>query len=258
MKDGNLMHRFNKHLLAGLGLVIIILAVGGYLLTQFKNKANTESVKVDQVKIEESPALANNIGDYDQGSIGQVKTLRQIDATDHVWGELTSPVQIIIYDDFECPYCAQYFDKIEQVKKDYAGKVAIAYRHFPLSNIHPTNLIAAEASECAAEQGKFWEMYTKLFEDNKQNKFSVEQWKLDAIALGLDKAKFNQCLDSSKYKTKIDQQLAEGSSFGVTGTPTTFINGEIIIGDNPYEDTTASDGRKIEGLKSIINRLLLK
>ncbi len=181
-------------------------------------------------------------------------SLRPADETDHIWGDLDAPVQLIIYDDFECPFCARFYDTVNQIKEYFGNKVVVVFRHFPL-RFHPNAMNAALASECAAEQGKFWEMYDKIFADNKARRLSVEQFKKDAKDLGLDLVKFNQCLDTKKYKDKIERQMLEGRNAGVTGTPGNFINGRPLPGAYPFEDFERM-GKKVDGMKSIIESYL--
>ncbi len=153
---------------------------------------------------------------------------------DYVKGNKNAQVQIIEFSDFECPYCARHYDTMKQVAADYGDKVGIAFRQFPLS-FHPEAEKAAEASECAGEQGKFWEMHDKLFAANQAGTMSVDKWKEEAKNLGLDTAKFNDCLDSGKYASTIRSDMAEGEAAGVQGTPATFINGQLVSGAIPYE-----------------------
>ena len=185
----------------------------------------------------------------------QAEKVRPIDSSDHVFGQLNAPVKIIIYSDFECPYCADFSQAIKQTEQAFGDKVAVAFRHYPLAG-HPEAETAAEASECAAEQGKFWGMHDKLFADNMAGRMSPEQFKADAVDLSLDAEKFNQCLDSGKYKAKVAEQLAEGKRVGVTGTPTFFLNGLIYPGAYPFEDFPGQGGKMEKGLKSLINELL--
>lgn len=183
------------------------------------------------------------------------QTLKPIDQTDHVWGDPKAPVAMIVYSDFECPFCAEFAATMKKIENEFSGKIAIAFRHYPLAG-HPDAKKAAEASECAAEQGRFWEMHDKLFADNLAGRMSVEQFKQDAADLGLDQNKFNQCLDSGQYAEKVSQEKAEGDKAGVTGTPTIFINGNIYPGAYPFEDFTNSAGQPEKGMKSIVSELL--
>ncbi|MDD4332953.1 MAG: thioredoxin domain-containing protein [Patescibacteria group bacterium] len=186
-----------------------------------------------------------------------LQKLRPIDDTDHVWGEASAPVEIIVYSDFDCPFCADFYGTLEKVKKEYADKIKIAFRHYFLYS-HSNAMGAAIASECASEQEKFWEMYDKLFADNKSAILNSEQYNQNAKDIGLDLAKFQQCVETEKYKDKIYSQMLEGKNFGVNGTPTIFVNDEILPGAYPYEDFTGSDGVAREGLKSVIERELAK
>jgi len=208
-------------------IIVIILVVAGLILMA-----------------RESKAPQNN---------GQ--TLRPIGQTDHVWGDVGAPVAIIVYSDFECPFCSKFAETMKQIEENFKDKVAITFRHYSLPG-HPDAEKAAEASECAAEQGKFWEMYDKLFADNVVGRMSADQFKKDAADLDLSQEQFNQCLDSGKYKNKIAEQKLEGNKAGVTGTPTIFVNGNIYPGAYPFEDFTSPDGRQEKGMKSIISEWL--
>lgn len=244
-------------------IAIVLVVAVGIRVMQKVSPADLNSKKADTAKeLEQAKQVQDvetqKIGSFDETKIGKILPVRQPDDKDHVWGNLTAPVRVIVYDDFECPFCAEYYDTIDKAKKEFGDKIAIVFRHFPLTNIHPYALKAAEASECAAEQGKFWEMYNRLYADNKASQLYDSQVKADAKALQLDTAKFDQCFDTDKYREEILAEMAEAKTFNVNGSPTTFVNDEIVIGANPYEDMVASDGRKIEGLKTIITRLLQK
>lgn len=256
MKDSPLLHKFNKHLFFIIGLLILLAAIGYFLFGKQAPIANQEQSGNQQAA--EADRGKENVKLNTDEESAQFKPVREISADDHLWGNVSAPVKMIVYDDFECPFCANYYDTLEQAKKEFGDKLVIAFRHFPLVNIHVYSMKAAEASECASEQGKFWEMYHKLFADNKAGIMSETQFKEDAKSLGLDGAKFDQCLFQEKYKDKINEQMLEARSFNVNGTPTTFVNGEIVVGAYPMDDFTGSDGIKTEGLRSIINRQLNK
>ena len=234
----------NKMFIVGLVIIGLVVVIGLGLTIINKRQANQAS--------QQNNNTDNQATTDDQY---QVKPVRPVDETDHLWGDKNAAVQLIVYDDFECPFCAEFYDTLEKIKAEFKGKVAIAYRHYPLA-MHPNALAAAQASECAAEQGKFWEMYSKLFAENKAGRMSSEQFKIDAKDLGLDQVKFSQCLDTEKYKNKILEQMLEGKNAGVTGTPTVFVNGNIYPGAYPFEDFIARDGKPEKGMKSIINELL--
>ncbi|MDP2930387.1 MAG: thioredoxin domain-containing protein [bacterium] len=167
---------------------------------------------------------------------GQPSTAQTFEITrdNHIRGDFSAPITLVEFSDFECPFCAQHYPTLTKILDDYKGKVRLAYKHFPLS-IHPNSQKAAEASECADEQGKFWEYHDKLFESLAASGYSVANFKQWAKDLGLNSGKFDGCLDSGKFAQKVKNDSQEGSQKGVNGTPATFINGQLISGALPYE-----------------------
>jgi protein-disulfide isomerase len=149
-----------------------------------------------------------------------------------VRGNPKAPVMIVEFSDFQCPYCHQVEPTIKQVLAKYGDKVSLAYRDFPLRQIHSQAEIAAEASRCALEQGKYWEYHDQLFTASKLEKDALIDY---ARNLNLDEKQFGSCLDSEKYKTQIDKDLEEGRTAGVTGTPGFFINGVAFAGAQAEE-----------------------
>ena len=116
--------------------------------------------------------------------------------------------------------------------EQYAGKVRLVFRHFPL-DFHEKAPKAAEASLCANEQKKFWEFHDVMFKN--QEKLSIDDLKGHATSIGLDAAKFGECLDSGKMKKTVDEDMAAGKKVGVSGTPAFFINGTMLSGAQPIE-----------------------
>lgn len=145
-----------------------------------------------------------------------------------VRGNTNAPVIIVEFSDFSCPFCRRAESTLNGVLAKYQGKVSLAYRDFPVRNLHPQAQAAAEASRCAAEQGKFWEYHDVLFES--PDKLSHEGLLESARNLNLDEKRFSQCLDTGRYKTQVEQDLQEGVKVGVSGTPTFFINGVLLAG----------------------------
>ncbi len=148
------------------------------------------------------------------------------------WGPKDAPVTIIEFSDYQCPYCGRAEkEAVAQVKENYKGKVRIVFRDFPLA-FHKDSEKAHEAAACAGEQDKFWEMHDKLFANARA--LGIDKLYGYATEIGLDGEKFKACLDSGKTAAAIQQDLADGASFGVTGTPAFFINGRFISGAQPY------------------------
>jgi len=157
----------------------------------------------------------------------------QVAAEGPTRGPKDAPVTIVEFSDFECPYCGQAFETVEQVMSSYAGKVRLVYRQFPLS-FHPHAAKAAEASLCAADQGKFWEYHDVLFKNQK--KLDPTDLKAHATEVGIDPQKFGQCLDSGDKKKVVDADQQAGLAAGVGGTPAFFINGIFLNGAQPIDE----------------------
>ena len=152
---------------------------------------------------------------------------------DYVKGDENAPVTIIEYSDFECPFCGRFFEQtLPQIEENYidTGKVKLIYRDFPLG-FHANAQKAAEAAECAGEQGKYWEMHDTLYETGA---LSIANLKQHAKDLGLDSTQFDSCLDSGKYATEVTDDMAKGQAAGVSGTPSFTINGKLLVGAQPY------------------------
>lgn len=162
-----------------------------------------------------------------------VSKLSPVTDQDHIRGNKDAKVTLIVISDFQCPYCQRHEETLKQVVKDYGNKVRIVWRNFPLTSIHPYAQKAAEAAECAGDQNKFWEMHDKLFEN--QSALTVDNLKGYAKGLGLNETTFSSCLDSGKYTEKVNKQAAEAQASGVSGTPGTFVNSELVKGAYPFD-----------------------
>jgi protein-disulfide isomerase len=147
-------------------------------------------------------------------------------------GPDNAPVTIVEFSDFECPFCGGLFPTLKEVEKNYAGKIRIVYRQFPLANVHPHAEKAAEASLCAFEQQHFWEFHDAMFGNQKE--LSIPDLKQRAVDLKLDSEKFNECIDSGREAAAIQKDVQDGARAGVTGTPAMFINGRFLSGNQPY------------------------
>ena len=162
-------------------------------------------------------------------------------------GNQNAEIIIVEYSDYQCPFCRTWFSSSKgQLQSEYIdkGNVLFVYKDFPLS-FHPMAQPYAEAARCAGDQGKYWEMHDKIFEE--QNKYGqgtisnltkddIKAW---ATELGLNAAEFNSCFDSGKYSSAVQANFSEGSQLGVSGTPSFFIGtsngtGQKIVGAQPY------------------------
>jgi protein-disulfide isomerase len=148
-------------------------------------------------------------------------------------GSPKAPVMIVEFSDYQCPYCHSVEPTVKELLAKYGDKVSFSYRDFPLSAIHSQAMIAAEASRCALEQGKFWEYHDQLFTASKLEKDDLLGY---ARELNLDDKQFESCLTSEKYKADIEKDTQEGRKAGVSGTPGFFVNGVEISGAKPKEE----------------------
>jgi len=153
--------------------------------------------------------------------------------SDHVRGPKDAKITLVEWSDFQCPFCSRFHPSIVRAMQEYSGKIRWVYRHFPLESIHPNARPAAEASECAAEQGKFWEFADKLFE--RQSELGPDLYPKLAKELRLDQATFTACVTSRKYQQRVADNEQAGLAVGVRGTPGSFVNGVEVPGAVPYE-----------------------
>lgn len=200
-----------------------------YLESQVNNNANAVAAN-GQAAVPTEP-LPPQIVDVENGQLP-------------ILGNDDAKVTIVEFSDFQCPFCKAYIDDThEQLKEQYidTGKVKFAYRHYPLTSIHPNAQLAGEASECANEQGKFWEYHDKLFAEqdtwSPQTLADVSNSFVDyAGELGLNTDQFKSCVESEKYKAKVEEDMAAGEQAQVDGTPAFFVNGYRLTGAQPFSE----------------------
>jgi protein-disulfide isomerase len=158
---------------------------------------------------------------------------QKVDATGHPSkGPADAPIVIVEFSDFQCPFCQRANPTVDQVLKTYGDKIRFVYRHYPLPN-HPDARPAAEAAECADEQGRFWPYHDQLFAN--VSRLSGPDLLQHAKAAGLDAPTFAECVDSRRFKGKVESDLKDADEAGVSGTPAFFINGRPLEGAQPFE-----------------------
>ena len=191
--------------------------------------------------------IADNNPQPTQPPAGSTDAINPITSEDHIRGNPDAPVKIVEYSDFECPFCKRFHDTMNQVMDEYGqdGQVAWVYRQFPLEQLHPVKAQReAVASECAAELGgndAFWQFADRFFELTPSN----NQTDIDTVIpqiveeIGLDESAFNECLDSSRYDSHIEEDIQNAVATGGRGTPWSVVvgvNGETfpLSGAQPY------------------------
>ena len=170
-------------------------------------------------------------------------------------GRPAAPVTLVEFSDYQCPFCQRFFlATLPALRKDYidTGKVRYVFRDFPLDQIHPQARKAAEAVHCAGEQGKYWEMHDVLF--GNQQALQPPKLSEHARALGLDGARFDQCLTSGTHAARVLQGVTDGQAAGVQGTPG-FVVARTTPGDT-VEGTLVVGAQPVEVFRRLIDELL--
>ncbi|KEQ56308.1 Na antiporter NhaA 2 protein [Marine Group I thaumarchaeote SCGC RSA3] len=230
---------FNRLIVAIVAVSIVSAFLGGYVV-------GGETAEPKEVVIREAvPNLQPSTASQQQFGPQIIRNISFDD--DPMKGNLNASITIVEFSDFQCPFCAKFHETtLPLIEQNYiqTGKVNFVYRDFPIQNIHPNAVPAALASECADDQGKFWKMHDMIFEDQQIWKDlpiaqSVALYKQYASELGLDSSEFDSCLDSGKYIEEIQNDLNDGRTYGVSGTPGFFVgNADIgftpISGAQPY------------------------
>jgi protein-disulfide isomerase len=148
-------------------------------------------------------------------------------------GDPSAPVTIVEFSDFQCPFCQRVAPTLAQIRARYGDNVRVVWKDFPLTQIHSRAFKAAEAAHCAGEQGKYWNYHDRLFAN--QQSLDVADLKSYAAALGLNAAKFGECLDTERHAERVRAGIAQGTKLGVSSTPTLYINGRAFSGAQPFE-----------------------
>jgi formate-nitrite transporter family protein len=151
-----------------------------------------------------------------------------LSAEDHVDGLDRAELELVMYGDFQCPYCTAAYPIVNRIRDQLADRLLFAFRHFPLRDVHPDAERAAEAAEAAAAQGAFWQMHDRMYESN--GALSREDLISYAGELGLDSQRLAEELDSEVHRPRVQRDLDSGLASGVTGTPGFFVGGRLYGG----------------------------
>lgn len=155
-----------------------------------------------------------------------------VGASDPVLGAATAPVTLVEFSDFQCPYCSRVQTTVQRLKQSYGDRLRFVFKQLPLA-MHQHAVMAAEASLCAGQQAKFWEMHDWLFAN--QQRIAPEGIKAAAAELKLDGAAFTACLDEKRFAGKVQEDLKLAESLGINGTPAFLVNGRFLEGAQPFE-----------------------
>jgi len=227
--------KINKTAVFAVG-ALIVGAVLGYSGGVYKSRVSAENTN--------NPAN-NAVLQGDTAGNNQVSPQITVTASDHLRGAKNAQVVLVEYSDFQCSYCKNHNPTMQKIIKEFGNEVAWIYRHYPLS-FHQNAQIASEASECASEQGKFWEYADVLFVKGNGDGTGLTPPELEGYArnLGLNSSQFETCLASHKYASRVNADFASGGAAGVEGTPATILldnngNTKLISGAVSYEELKA-------------------
>jgi len=161
-----------------------------------------------------------------------------LSAEDHVDGPERAQLELVMFGDFQCPYCRAAYPIIRRIRDRMAGRLLFAFRHFPLRDTHPDAERAAEAAEAAAAQGAFWQMYDRMYES--ASALSRDDLIGYASELGLDSERVGAELDSEVHRPRVQRDVDSGITSGVTGTPAFFVGGRLYGGSFDAQSLTAA------------------
>jgi protein-disulfide isomerase len=205
-------------LLIGIGAATLAIVIGAAFFVGGSSSPTQESAKLTEE---------------------QMKKL--VPADSHQKGNKDAKVTLVEFGDFQCPACGMAHPVVNQLIEDYKDQINFVYREYPLAS-HQNARVAAHAAEAAGAQGKFFEMYDALFQNQKEwseSKSPMEQFESYAQNIGLDVEQFKKDVSDKKYEDKINRDISDGNTVGVRATPTFFLNGEEIRGGLPYDSFKA-------------------
>lgn len=231
---------YNKLIVSIISVTIVSAFFGGYVVGE-QTAEPREVIVRETVQNAQSP-----IQTTPDPSVPQIIRNVSLD-DDPMKGTPNAPITIVEFSDFQCPFCGRFYsDTLPLIEKNYidSGKVNFVYRDFPIQSIHPNAVPTALAAECADDQGMFWEMHDVIFE-NKSTWEKLEgvnflnEFEQYAIALGLNIEEFSECLESNKHLGEIQNDLNDGRTYGVAGTPGFFVGNDKsgyvkVSGAKPY------------------------
>jgi protein-disulfide isomerase len=241
------LNNYSKYIPA----LVVLLIIAAFFIGSLTTKVSLLQNGTGTGKANEQAGVAPT-----QGAPAQADPNKKYDVSTGVFpvlGNKDAKVTIVEFSDFQCPFCEKYFtDSESQIIKEYVdtGKAKFAFRNYAFLGSEST--FAAEAATCANDQGKFWEFHNYLYTHQggeNQGAFSKENLKKFAADLGLNTNDFNSCLDTDKHAKTVSDDLAAGQKVSVSGTPTTFVNGKILVGAVPYAEIKKLIDQELQAAK---------
>jgi protein-disulfide isomerase len=248
-KQGGLFEYLGPGKSFALGIIftLLLLFSVGFFILLFGVGFSTNN-KVDKAAADFNKTATTTANTAGANQPAQPINLKEVSAQDHIFGDLNSAKLVLVeYSDIDCPFCQRFHPTMHQVLKDYAGQVAWVYRHFPLDSLHPEARKKAEATECVAalsDNDTFWKYLDKLYTETDDDLSGF------AVALGVDKKQFDDCLANGTYKDTVESFYQDAVAAGGRGTPYTV----VLTRDG--QKIPISGALPIEQIKSTLDPLL--
>lgn len=213
-------------------LIIMAFALG----TLFQRVQSLEGAKTTATPLAQAPPAPQPAG---EPQALDSQKFADLASKGYSKGDPKAKVTIIEFADFQCPFCDRFHQEVEKsLDQNYIASGKVRFVYHDIAILGQESQWAAEAARCAGDQGKFWQYHDYLYDNQRgenQGAFSKENLKKFALALGLDRQQFNTCLDSAKHKNEVAQNLQDAQAIGVSRTPTSFVNGRLVLGAQPLD-----------------------
>lgn len=241
-----------KKIIKILSISLVVLIIVLVLVLIFKDKwfnNRTKNISESEQLINDNQVAINNY------STVMIKNLRGIDDSDVIMGKKKASVDIIVYEDLSDSYSVKFNETLDQITETFGDEIRVAFRPYA-SKMFPLSLPVYSFVDCSKEQGKFFEARDLILDKVKNNQLAEENFSEYGKTLQLDATSLNTCLQKDKYASEIENLSKEGETFGVYGSPTIFVNDELVVGARSFDDVENGSGEKLAGMKSIIEKYL--
>ena len=234
------MKEKNNNLIIAI-IVAAVLIFGGlvYLGSKMSGGGKSFEEQLKEYQAQQEQKALDEQKKAEEEAIAKAKNVAPISEKEYIYGNKDAGMTIYEYSDFECPFCKRFYETPKKIVDESNGKINLVFRHYPLPFHGEAAVKAALATECAGEQGKFWEMHDAIFAATQSNGKGVEGG-IEKLAkkMGLDMNKFTACLNSKKFEAKVQGDLLSGENAGVKGTPGVIIKnnktGEVVVIPGAY------------------------
>jgi protein-disulfide isomerase len=219
-------------------ILILLLAAAAFLAGMYVKDSGNNGEKAGEQAVVQNQPTNPEAAPEEEAPLSEADWLKISQDGAAEKGSKDAPVTIIEFSEYECPFCQRYVqDAYVKIFAEYGDKIRYVFHDYPLP-FHANAQITSEAARCAGDQGKYWEMHDELFEKRDEWTAATDA-KVTlanlAAGIGLNKANFSSCLTSGKYTQAVKDDFALGQAVGISGTPSFFVNGQKLVGAQPFE-----------------------